>query len=284
MNIYQERNCEQIASGISGSDAAILVAEQYLDGKPPRRGKHKITQSERDAEFWSAEFLGKLPPDIWGSEVMVLALARYLDQERVSAPRLLTSIAQSQPAAICRAMRYARVAHRPKLARLTELREVANFSPEIREQCLIVDIFVDAYEIRQAEIDKWKLVLAGLSPFEILIYGSFFAFEHLIQGQSLYPEWDSRDEKIWYALTDLIAWKLKTTPDSKIRVSEQQIGLSMAVHLAPFLFPGRSGLPPRFDLLEAFKALLAAQVEMNEFISRSVDAHSYDDAVCFVRC
>jgi len=76
-----------------------------------------------------------------------------------------------------------------------------------------------------------------------------------------------------YALTDLIAWKLTTSPDSKIRLSEKQIGVSMAKHLAPFLFPGRSGLPPRFDLLEAFKAMLAAQVEMNEFISRSVDAH-----------
>lgn len=214
---------------------------------------------------------------------MILALARYLDQERISAPSILSSIAQSQPAAICRAMRYARMVYRPKLARLAELREVANFSPEIHEQCLVVDIFVDAYEIRQAEIDKWRLLLAGLSPFELLIYASLFAFEHLIRGQSVSREWDISDETIWHALADLVAWKLKTSPDSKIRLSEKQIGLSIAEHLVSFLFPGRSGLPPRFDLLNAFKAFLAAQVEMNEFISRSVDAHSYDDAVRFVR-
>ncbi len=283
LNFYQERNCEQIASGVSGSDAAILVAEHYLDGKPARRGKRKITQSERDAEFWSAEFLGLLPSEIWGSEVMVLALARYLDQVRVSAPRLLLSIAQSQPAALCRAMRYARMVYRPKPTRLAELRNIANFSPDILEQCLIVDIFVDACEVRQAQIDKWQEKLADLSPFEFLIYASLFAFEHLIQGQSVGSEADTGDETSWYALTDLIAWKLKTSPDTKIRLSEKQIGLSMAEHMAPFLFPGSSELLPRFDLLNAFSALMAAQVEMNEFISRSIDAHSYDDAVQFVR-
>lgn len=264
-------------------DAAILVTEQYLDGKPRRRGKLKITQSERDVEFWSADFLGQLPPDIWGSEVMVLALSRYLDQERISAPHLLLSIAQSQPVTICRAIRYSRMAFRPKAVRLAELREFANFSSDIHEQCLIVGIFVDAYEMRRAEIEKCQLVLADLSPFELLIYASLFAFEHLIPVQFVGRECGSRDETTWYALTDLIAWKLTTSPDSKIRLSEKQIGMSMAKHLAPFLFPGQSGLPPRFDLLEAFKAVLAAQIEMNEFISRSVDAHSYDDAVRFVR-
>lgn len=283
MSVYQERYCELIASGISGGDAAILVAEQYLDGKPHRRGKHKITQFERDSEFWTAQFLGQQPPEIWGSEMMVLALSRYLDQKRISAPHLLSSIAQSQPATICRAIRHARMVYQPKLARLTELREVANFSLEIREQCLIVDIFVDAYEMRQTEIDKWQLVLEDLSPFELLIYASLFAFEYLIPAQSVGPERNTKDETTWHALTDLIAWKLTTSPDSKIRLSEKQIGVSMATHLAPFLFPERFGLPPRFDLLDAFKALLAAQVEMNEFISRSVDAHSYDDAVRFVR-
>lgn len=283
LNFYQERNREQIASGVSGSDAAILVAEHYLDGKPARRGKHKITQSERDVEFWSAEFLGQLPSEIWGSEVMVLALARYLDQARVGAPRLLLSIARSQPAALCRAMRYARMVYRPNPTRLAELREIANVSPEIHEQCLIVDIFVDANEVRQTEIEEWQVKLAGLSPFDFLIYASLFAFEHLIQGQSVESEWDTSDETNWYALTDLIAWKLKTSPDTKIPLSEKQIGLSMAEHMAPFLFPGSSELPPRFDLLNAFSALMAAQIEMNEFISRSVDAHCYDDAVQFVR-
>lgn len=265
------------------ADAAALVTEKYLDGKPSHRGKHKITHSDRDTEFWSAAFLAELPAEIWSTDVMILALSRYLDQERVSATHLMASIARSQPSAICRAIRYARMVYQPKVARLTELREVATYSPEILEQCLIIDIFLDACSVRQAEIDKWQHALAGLSPFELLIYASLFAFEYLIPGRFSSPEQNIEDEGTWYALTDLIAWKLKTSTDTKISLSEKKIGLSMAEHLAPFLFPGRSGMPPRFDLMNAFNALLAAQVEMNEFISRSVDAHSYDDAVRFVR-
>lgn len=283
LNVYHGRYCEQVSSGVAEEDAAILVAEQYLDGKPNRRGKQKITQSERDAAFWGAEFLGQLSPEIWDSEVMVLALARYLDQERVNAPHLLSPIAQFQSPAVCRAMRYARMAYRPKPARLAELREVAHFSADIQEQCLIIDIFVDAFEARQAEINERQLALSGLTPFELLIYASLFAFEHLIPYQSASPEWDIDDETTWHALNDLIAWKLKTSPDATIRLSERQIAQSVAEHLAPFLFPVETGFPPRFDLLAAFSALLSAQVEVNEFISRSVDAHCFDDAVRFIR-
>jgi Holliday junction resolvase len=283
LNTYQERFCEQTTAGISVAEAAALVAEKYLDGKHSHRGKHKITQSDRDNEFWSAAFLAELPTEIWSTDVMILALSRYLDQERVSAPQLIASIARSQPSAICRAIRYARMVYQPKVVRMTELREVATYSPEIHEQCLIIDIFLDAYSVRQAEIDKWQQALADLSPFELLIYASLFAFEYLIPGRFANPEQNIEDEGIWYALTNLIAWKLETSTDTKISLSEKKIGMSMAEHLAPFLFPGRSGMPPRFDLMKAFNALLAAQVEMNEFISRSVDAHSYDDAVRFVR-
>ena len=282
-NIYQQQFCEQTTAGIPVTIAAVLVTEKYLDGKPALGGKRKITQSDRDAEFWSAEFLAELPADLWSKEVMVLALSRYLDQERVCAPKLIASIALSQPSSICRAIRYARMVFQPKVARLTELREVATYSPEIHEQCLIIDIFLDAYSMRQAEIDKWQDALSGLSPLELLIYASLFAFEHLVPSRLASPEWNIEGEGTWYALTDLIAWKLKTSPDTNISLSEKKISLSIAEHLAPFLFPGRSGMPPRFDLMNAFNALLAAQLEMNEFISRSVDAHSYDDAVRFVR-
>lgn len=73
-------------SKVSDLGAAIQVAEAYLDGKPARRGKHKIAQVERDSAFWSAEFLISMPPAFWATDVSKLALARYLDQTRVSIP------------------------------------------------------------------------------------------------------------------------------------------------------------------------------------------------------
>ena len=70
-------------SGLSDLDAAIQVAETYLDGKPARRGKHKVAQVDRDSSFWSAAFLKSMAPAFWSADVARLVLARYLAQTRV---------------------------------------------------------------------------------------------------------------------------------------------------------------------------------------------------------
>ena len=79
-NSYQRSYQELLSSGNGEVNAATLVTENYLDGKPALRGKNKVTQSERDLAFWSAEFLQDIPAKLWGTDVMTLALARYLDQ------------------------------------------------------------------------------------------------------------------------------------------------------------------------------------------------------------
>lgn len=286
-NPYQRTYQELLSSGNGEVSAATLVTESYLDGKPARRGKNKVTQSERDLAFWSADFLQGIPAKLWGTDVMTLALARYLDQERVSNTLLLTCIAEIEPAIVCKAMRYARMAYCPKPTRFAELKELARTAPVVAEQCLILDIFAQAYQDRLADLEASRAMLSELSPFETLIYASLYAFEHLVPREFDAPTWELGErreaETIWCAINDLIVWKLKNVPESAIKLSERQIGISIGTHLSPFLFPSPSGLTPRHDLRNAFAHLLAAQVEMNEFISRSVDAHSYDDAVRFVR-
>lgn len=286
-NPYQRSYQELLSSGNVEVNAATLVTENYLDGKPARRGKKKVTQSERDLAFWSAEFLQKIPVKLWGADVMTLALARYLDQERVSNSLLLTHIAEIEPAIVCKAMRYARMAYCPKPTRFAELKELAQTSPVVAEQCLILDIFAQAYQDRLADLEKWRALFSELSPFDVLIYASLYAFEHLVPRKFDVPAWELSERKdaetVWCAINDLIVWKLKFAPESAIKLSERQIGISIGTHLSPFLFPSPSGPTPRHDLRNAFAHLLAAQVELNEFISRSVDAHSYDEAVRFVR-
>jgi len=286
-NPYQQSYQELLSSGVVEVNAATLVIENYLDGKPARRGKNKVTQCERDLAFWSAEFLQDIPAKVWGTDVMTLALARYLDQERVSNPLLLSRIADIEPVTLCKAIRYARMAYCPKPTRLAELKELAHAAPVVAEQCLILDIFAQAYQDRLADLETLRAMLSELSPFEILIYASLYAFEHLVPREFDAPSWElgeRRDaETIWCAINDLIVWKLKISPESAIKLSEREIGISIGTHLSPFLFHSPSGPTPRHDLKNAFAHLLAAQVEMNEFISRSVDAHSYDDAVRFVR-
>ena len=86
--------------------AVESVAEAYLDGKPQVLRKKRTTRRERDRLFWSSRPVIECPSDSWNSEVMVLALARYLGQEPVAAAGLVSRVAKVAPAALVRAVRY----------------------------------------------------------------------------------------------------------------------------------------------------------------------------------
>ena len=120
-----------------------------------------------------------------------------------------------------------------------------------------------------------------------MVYASLYAFEHLVPRDLLSTDQpvdpDTRTEVVWDAINDLLIWKLKTVGDRACRLTEDDIGKSLAVHLSPFLFPSLDRPAPREDLYEAFEQLLSAQIELNSFISRSADAFSYDDSIAFVR-
>jgi hypothetical protein len=229
-----------------------------------------------------------IPPERWTTEILLLALSRYFQQDRVANPALLTRLAQSDPESICRAVRYSGLVLQQHLPHRTELDQLAGFAEEIAELCRVLDIFDEAYRQRCAAVEMRKAMLADLSPLELLAYASLHAFEHLVPARfgmvAATPiEGMPAEQEAWDAINDLLHWKLETAAESALRMSEADLGASLAAHLSPFLFPSGQGQPPRHDLRAAFKQLLLDQVELNSFISRSADALSYDDGIRFVR-
>ncbi|MFZ3175067.1 MAG: hypothetical protein WA146_09245 [Thiobacillus sp.] len=264
-----------------------LFVEAYLDGKPSNRGKKKITQAERDAAFWSSGFVNDVPAELWRSDILTLALTRYLRQERVANIELLGRIALLAPDAVLRAVRHSGLVLLPHSPRRVELDQIAGSTPEIAELCRVLDSFDQAHRERIATVDKWKAALTELSPVDLLIYASLYAFEHLVPRQFDMPTVvaegaDAWMQDAWDAINDLLIWKLKTSEVS-VNLKEVDIGPSLAKHLSPFLFPSPSGQAPRHDLLAAFGTLIGAQTELNSFISQSADAFSYDAGIQFVR-
>ena len=144
----------------------------------------------------------------------------------------------------------------------------------------VLDLFDDAFRLRVATIEHWWDVLAELTPFDLLIYASLYAFEHLILGSFAQPqiprETRSVAEERWEAINDLLIRKLKTASSAMLRLNAHDLGRSLKVHLSPYLFPSPEGERPRNDLRAAFEAAVAAQVELNSFKSRSADAFSFD--------
>ncbi|MGB5716944.1 MAG: hypothetical protein WBN81_07600, partial [Gammaproteobacteria bacterium] len=257
-----------LSAGNNLSATVVIVAEAYLDGKPRLRGKHKITRTERDAAFWSSEFLNTLPAEAWQMEPLVLALARYMGQEPVSNVALLEHIAAIAPETIRRAIRYSGLVLQQHSPRRAEVKHLAAISPaEFSEFALILATFDTAYNERLTAVDILKKPLSRLTPLELLVYASLYAFEHLVPRHVLPAsepvDPDTSTEVAWDAINDLLVWKLGTADVKACRLTENDISRSLAEHLSPFLFPSQGRPRPREDLYRAFEQPLTAQIELN---------------------
>lgn len=286
-NPYDRQLAKCLAAGASAADATEAVLKSYVDGAPKFRGKQKLSRAALDAAFWSSAMLNQLADEWWTSELMVLALTRYLAQERTSCPEALKRVAACAPGVLMRAVRYSSLVLRPQSARRTELDQAASTDPQLRELCAVLDIFAKAYHERLAELDRTKAALSALTAFELLVYASLYAFEHLVpttfDSTDPHAQPDAAVEVAWDAINELLTWKLQSGTVESLALNDDKIGRSLKAHLSPSLFPEATDSTGHRDLCIAFESLMAAQIELNEFVSRSADAFSYDDGIRFVR-
>lgn len=287
-NYYDQYFQQQLTTGVSLLAAAEATASVYLDGKPKLRGKYKLTSAERDADFWSGSFLEELPSEIWRSDLMGLALARYFAQERIANVNLLMRIGTDSPSVLCNAVRYSGLVLCQHSPRRTDLDQIAGTHPEVAELCKVLDIFELAHRERLAALEHARSTLRELTPFDLLIHASLHAFEHTLPySLAPSPRSDgaaSAEEVTWHAINDILLWKLATAPESTLKLHEATIGRSLAEHLAPLLSPFSAVQSVvAHEMRAAFGTLLEAQIELNEFVARSADAFSYDDGIRFVR-
>lgn len=272
--------------GRSPIDARQAAFDAYLDGKPQASGKLKPTRHERDNWFWGSELVGACGPEDWCTEAGTLALARYLSQARVRIGGLVERVARMAPGALVVAMRRARLVLTPDSPHLRDLRSASALSAELGESLKVHDVLVAAHRERQVELRRCQATLADTTAFELLVLASLHAYEalvpHRMTGQSFVEEQQGRLDVHWDAINDLLAWKLMTAPAESLKLDDVRMGQSLKRYLSPLLFPERG--PPRdlLDRMQAFARLLVAQIELNEFLSRSVDAHCFDDSVRFV--
>lgn len=284
-NFYELRFQQGIASGLPIADAAIALAEAYLDGKPARRGKNPVRVAERNAAFWTCQFLWTLSADVYETEPLVLALARYMGQEQTANFELVLHIAQIAPEAVRRAVRYSGLVLRQETERWKEIEQLAaSLVTEFSELVRICHSFNHAHRERVAKVEAHRKLLTDLLPLELLVYASLYAFEHLVP--KVFKQFDqgvddNDTQEAWYAINDILIWKLQTSAADAFHLTDAIIGKSLGIHLSPFLFPSSDSSVVREDLYLAFRCLVTAQVELNDFLSRSVNPFCYDDSIRF---
>jgi hypothetical protein len=287
-NYYDNLLLRLMDNGESLPVAIELVAVTYLDGKPRPIGKKQLTRKERDRLFWSSNVVKACPAESWKAEGMLLAFGRYLGQEPVAVDGLVARVARESPDALIRAVRYSRLVLNPNSRQRVELEQAAAEGEAVAELCLVLDLFALAHRERVAAVDAQKARLAQLSVFDLLIYASLYAFEVLVPRDFSVrgPEPPSGvDLQLdWNALSDLLAWKLAGASSASLKLTDDSIGRSVARHLRPILFEsGMASSSEAVRNLRSFHVLMDAQIELNEFTSKSADAFSYDDSIRFER-
>jgi len=287
-NYFDDLYVRLVGDGVPMPVAVERIASAYLDGKPRPIGKKKLTKRERDSLFWSSNVVKECPRDSWSPEGMSLALARYLGQVPVAADGLVTRVAREAPEALIRAVRHSGLVLNPGSSRRVELNQAASECDVVAEMCRVLDLFALAHRERVAALEAEKAQLAGLSVFDVLIYASLYAFDVLVPRDFTVklpvPPSGADVQVAWDALSDLLAWKLAGASSSSLKLTDDSIGRSLARHLRPVLFEsGTANMGEAFRNLHAFHALMNAQIELNEFISRSADAFSYDEGIRFER-
>src|SRR6218665_3094979 len=270
--------------GLPIETAADHAATAFLDGKPAGQGKR--SGADRHAAFWASSFLRMLPAQTWQQESLGLALARYLGQDRFACPDIVAHVAALAPEVLQQAARHAGLVLRQDSPRWREIEALADSQPEtFSEFVQVFRIFKQAHRLRVDEIERLHQPLASLTPLDLLVYASLYAFERLLpdllEGRSVPDAPDAQE--VWDAVEDILAWKLATCDAASLHLTDTAIAASLRQHLTPFLFPSNEAPGPRHDLYAAFAALLDAQIELNAFINRSAEAFSYDDGIRFVR-
>ena len=176
-NLYQDRFLRLTENGELTTDAIIKLTHRYLDGKPAKAGKRNLSAADRDLDFWTASFWDDVSPEVFETEAFALALARFLQQNKVTRQGWLQHLVVTAPLTLRRAIRYSQVFLSP-----TELRWKEIIGLDLGSAVGLSD-FIRACEILQGENRKFKngiksieAELKRLTPMETLVYASLFAF------------------------------------------------------------------------------------------------------------
>lgn len=266
-------------SGCAPAEAVARVAEMYVDGKPKRLGRKRLSQADRDEAFFSWRVLGEVPAHAWLDDYLVLSLAQYVAQDRIAAPGLLRHVAKVAPEEAKRAIRLSGLVLKPASPRRAEVAQLTRIaSADFGQFVQTLEVFFDAHRDRKDQVSRLREPFVDLSVIEVMAYASLYAFKHLVADGNRDPH---RSQTAWSAVSSQLEWKLAMSTDDSFNMTDDAIADSFAAHVSPFLFP-TDREPPRSDLLRAFEALMDAQIELDEFVERSANAFSYDHSIDFV--
>ena len=288
--LYQDFFTKLCQSGLSASDAFISITHRYLDGLPARKGKRKLNKNDRNSAFWKSPFWSEVADDYFATEIFPIALTRYLQQDQVTQKDLLQSILDRSPNSLCQAVKYSQIFLSPDHIRWQEI-----CSLNMNQNMKFAAFIKRCEEIQQeqsrlyCEVKVFEDELEQISPLDVLVYASLYAFKHIIfpSGGQAKLEWNLDSEvfeKNKNAIEKILLWKLKNCDDNFFNLTEQKIAKSLKNHMVPFLFsddvPSKQKAQSEL-FLRIFEQLVSAHLKLNEFSTNVVDWFCFSEGYNF---
>ncbi len=208
----------------------------------------------------------------------MLALAQYFVYEEVRNPYLLDHIAELAPNSIIRAVRYSGIVLKSGSLKWQELSDISrDQNGRFDEMLAICTFFQKAHKDRVTLVTSAREPLKSLTPLEILSYCSLFAFQHLLVPSINVDGDEVKQDTSWETLSNILTHTLKHASSDALKLTESKLGRSLKRHMAAVIFPSPELTPKAIKLYQGFSQLFFAQLELDRFISESVNAFCYDD-------
>ena len=290
-NIYQDHFLRLTDNGELVADSILKLMHRYLDGKPTKAGNRNLSAAERDLDFWVADFWDDVSAEVFETETFALVLARYLQQNKVTRSGWLQYLVCEAPTALRRAIRYSQVFLFPTELHWKEIKSL-NIDQGLSEFINACNIIQSEHRKLENAIKSIEAELKRLTPMEILIYASLYAFQHLVLklGQQelrphLIEEHKARKsrndfQRITDAINQILISKLKTSSDNDFFISERIIGESLRKHMASLLFPSRNTTRAAercISRLKTFSRLVDAYLCFDQLVSGTLSNFCFDE-------
>lgn len=288
--LYQDSFTKLCQSGLSVSDAFISITHRYLDNFPTRKGKIRLNKNDRNAAFWKSPFWSEVTDEYFGTEIFPIALTRYLQQDQVNQKDLLQSILDRSPNSLCQAIKYSQIFLSPDHIRWQEICNLnMNQDMKFTEFINICEDLQQKQNRLYCEVKVFEDKLEQISPLDVLVYASLYAFKHLIfpsgSQAKLELNLDSEAfEENKSAIEKILLWKLKNCDDNFFNLTEQKIAISLKNHMMPFLFPDDVPSNQKTQsefFLKTFEQLVSSHLKLNEFSTTVVDWFCFSERYNF---
>jgi len=183
MNNYYDTKFKRLIDDLeyTNSNALIEIVHLYLDNKPKKLKKEKVSQSKRDELFWNSKSLQEHKREFAALETYSLALSKNFKSEFLYQIDILKYSAITFPLAMKQAIKYSKIFLEKDNKNYTQLKEVLN-KTEFEECFKICDGIAKYYNSLTQDVKAKEKLLMDYGYVDLLLIISLSSLKYTLNN------------------------------------------------------------------------------------------------------